>query len=360
MKKQLLLSLALLTMAAAGAQAQTEVQTYTPGVTAEGITYFLPHTRLLVSVTATKTTHTPGEYARFAQRYLRIGNVPTTAYDEWAITSVNITPYGVPDKTKAYTIKLKSKTSAPLVGLSRDGLLLSVNTDAPAPASLPTPSVTRTGGSPKFNPADYKTEEILSAGSTTKMAELTANEIYDIRENRSLLTKGQADFMPKDGEQLKLMLAKLDEQEEALLQLFKGTTSTETHVMTFSYDPAKETDRDVLFRFSRYLGPVAADDLSGDPIYISVKDLKSLPAEVADEGKGKKKQEEDLRYIVPGQAEVTVFTNRQVLTESTLPLAQFGRVEHLGGDLFNKKYTTRVTLHPETGGIIRIDADEAP
>lgn len=343
---------------ATGMKAQTEVAAYQPGVTEEGITYFLPHTRLLVAVTATKTTHEPGEYARFARSYLRLANVPLVAYDQWAITSVEVIPYGVPDKTEAYTIKLKSKTSAPLVGLSHDGILLSINTPAPEIPALPVPSVTQADKKPRLNPADYKTEEILSAGSTTKMAELTADEIYDIRENRSLLTKGQADFMPQDGAQLKLMLAKLDEQEEALLQLFKGTESTETHVMTFSYDARKEADGDVLFRFSPYLGPVAADDLSGSPVYISIKDLNTLPATQPEAGNSKKKEAEDLRYIVPGQAQVRVYTPDRTLAELNVSLAQFGHVEHLGGELFNKKYTTRVTLFPETGGIQRIDAEE--
>ena len=222
MKKFILSSLVLMAAATAGVQAQTEVTPYTPGVTAEGITYFLPHTRLHITVTATKTTHTPGEYARFAQRYLRLADVTTAPYDEWSLTSVELTPYGVPDKTQAYTIKLKSKTSAPLVGLSRDGVLLSVNTEAPEVPELPGPSVERDKTARKFNPADYKTEEILSAGSTTKMAELTANEIYDIRESRTALIKGEADNMPKDGAQLKIMLDQLALQEQALSQLFKN------------------------------------------------------------------------------------------------------------------------------------------
>ena len=62
-------------------------------------------------------------------------------------------------------------------------------------------------------------EDILSAGSSAKMAELCALEIYDIRDSKSLLNKGQADFMPKDGEQLRIMLANLETQENALMQL---------------------------------------------------------------------------------------------------------------------------------------------
>lgn len=87
MRTRIVPILALMAAATAtGMKAQTEVAAYQPGVTEEGITYFLPHTRLLVAVTATKTTHEPGEYARFARSYLRLTNVPLTAYDQWTIT----------------------------------------------------------------------------------------------------------------------------------------------------------------------------------------------------------------------------------------------------------------------------------
>ena len=36
----------------------------------------------------------------------------------------------------------------------------------------------------KINPRDFLTEEILMAGSTAKMAELVAKEIYNIRESK--------------------------------------------------------------------------------------------------------------------------------------------------------------------------------
>ena len=40
-------------------------------------------------------------------------------------------------------------------------------------------------------------------------------------------------------------------------------------------------------------------------------------------------------------------------------LSQLGRIEHLGGDLFNKRFTTHVLLSPVTGGIQRIDGEPA-
>lgn len=354
--KHLLLSV-ITAAAALTASAQTEVTAYQPGVTADGITYFLPRTGLHVTLVATRTIHTPGEYAAYAERYLRLKDVPQTTYDEWQITGIALTPFGTADKSKAYSIKLKSKTSAPLVSLAADGRLLAINVkEDPAEAQLSEPSVVKSE-TKRLNPADYKTEEILSAGSITKMAELTAAEIYDIRENRTLLTKGQADFMPKDGEQLRLMLASLDTQEEALLQLFKGTTDTETHTFTLDYVPDSTVTRDVLFRFSKHLGLVEADDLAGEPYYISVTDLHTLPAETIVEDKTKK-EVEDVRYIVPSKAAVKVFDAKREIYSATVPMAQLGRVEHLGGDLFNKKFGTRVYLSPETGGIVKIEAEE--
>ena len=352
MKKLLIAAFAAFAL---GVNAQTEVNPYRPGITENGITYFLPNTNLHVTVKVKRVTHVPGEYCKYAERFLRLKGVTMSAYDSWELAGVEIVPSGVANKDQAYTIKLKSKTAAPLVGLSPDGCLLTVNTPSIEIPALSVPSV----GEPttdKVSASDFKTEEISLAGSTSKMAELTADEIFDFRENRALLAKGQADFMPKDGEQLKLMLESLDKQENGLLQLFKGYSITEEHTFTYDFTPKGEVNNHVLFRFSKHLGIVDADDLAGAPVCISVRDLKSLPpvAEVD----GKKKEVEDLRYMVPGKAQVDLTYNRKKLISLSLPMSQFGRVEHLGGDLFNKKFTTKVTLFPETGGIHHIDMEQ--
>lgn len=339
--------------------AQTEVSTYQPGVTTDGITYFLPTTCIRVAVTATKEHFIPGEFCEYAERFLKLKNVPLVPYDEWKIDDIKLYSYGVADTKKGYTIKFKQKTSAPLVSLSTDGRLLSVNAKVAdnSMSQLPSSSVTQ-NQEKTINGADFKTEEILSAGSKVKMAELTANEIYDIRENRGLLTKGQADFMPKDGEQLKLMLANLDTQEEGLLQLFKGSKTSETHVFVFDVVPSGEVSQKPLFNFSHYLGMIDADDPAGTTYYLSITDLKSLP-EVAPSADGKaKKENDDLRYILPGRAEIKVTQGDNVCVKQTFPMAQLGRVEHLGGDLFNKKFTTHVILSPVTGGITKIEAEK--
>ena len=221
MKQILALALSSL-LALPAAHAQTQVTPYQPGLTPDGITYFLPRTYVHVTVTAVKHHYTPGEYCQYANRHLRLPHVTLTETDEWTIEGVELQTYGLADPTQAYTIKLNSKTAAPLVSLTPDGRLLTVNAEQEyTEPQLSAAKVEQLDPAP-LERANYKTQDILLAGSTAKMAELTAAEIYDIRENRNLLTKGQADFMPKDGEQLRLMLANLDTQEKALLELFTG------------------------------------------------------------------------------------------------------------------------------------------
>ena len=344
------MTLALLMAVALGAQAQTEVAPFVPGSTLEGISYFLPRTVFRVTVKADKTVTRPGDFHKYAERYLHLKNVPATESVHWEIKSVTLEPYGVPDKTKAYSIRLKSKTVAPLVGLSRDGILLSINTDAEETAlpALPQPSQDPAPADPR----SFMTQEILAAGSVAKMAELCAQEIYDIRESRNALVRGEADNTPKDGAQLQLMLSQLARQDQALTSLFAGTTHTTHEVFSMTYDPTQETERDILFRFSRKLGVVDADDLAGDPVYVRVKCTETLPAPVVDEqvAKKKAKMEKGVYYNVPVRARLTVYdSDREYCTLET-PMGQFGHVEILSHLLFDKKTTTKVTFFQSTGG----------
>ena len=340
----------LLLLGATGAQAQTEVEPFVPGSTVDGVTYYLPRTAFRVTVIAEKTTTKPGDFYKYADRYLHLADVPTQQSVEWTLRSVKLEPFGKPDVDKAYSIKLKGKTVAPLVGLSRDGLLLSINTDAEE-STLPDLPVGEKGKAPE-SAAGYMTQEMLAAGSTAKMAELCAQEIYDIRESKSALIRGEADNTPKDGEQLRLMLERLDTQASALQSLFSGTQQTDTEVFSLTYDPQKETDGDVLFRFSRKLGVLGSDDLAGEPVLISVKVMESIPTPVYldDTAKKQTKMTRGVFYNVPARTRLSVtYADREWVGMET-PMAQFGVVEILSGTLFDKKATTQATFFQTTGG----------
>lgn len=356
MKKNLLLySLALLPLTG---HAQTEVTPYQPGVTIDGVTYCLPKTAFRITVVAEKEVYTPGEYSKYADRYLRLKNIFTEAHTHWTIKSVKLEPYGIPDKSKIYSIALKKRTVAPLVKLTDDGILLAINTEKEVEELPALP--TRQAPEKLLNPRDYMTQEILTAGSSAKMAELTAQEIYDIRESRSALIRGEADNTPKDGTQLKLMLDQLSQQEEALSQLFKGYTQKSTEVFSFNTAPDQELEHAVLFRFSEKLGVVGNEDLAGEPVYIDLKSAQEVPQPVEDEKAAKKKakMDEGVVYNVPARVKIKVYSPSKVFTQLEVPMGQFGNTEILSDALFDKKTTTQVRFYQSNGGVEKLTAEE--
>ena len=333
-----------------------QTTSFNPGVTANGVTYALPRTVLRADVTAIKTVYTPGEFARYADRYLHLMGVEQEASTRFAIQQISLDIEGVPDTLKAFTIKLKDKSIAPMVSLTDAGVILGVN----HPQGIAQPSH---GGaaelsqprSHKLDSKAYLTEEILAATSTAKMAELTAAEIYEIRETRNALMRGQLDAMPKDGAAMQLVLNNLNEQEAALVQLFSGYTDTTYVAESYYVEPMDYADvaRTVLFRFSQKLGFVDADDLAGEPYYISVTDQHSvlLPTEK----ELAKRKIEGIVYNLPSQATVEVAQGKNVLLSKTFPIAQYGTIDQLAPALFGKDATTRVTFHPATGGLLHLE-----
>lgn len=349
--RKILLAVVLTAISSVVTWAQTEVEPFVPGVTIDGVCYYLPRTAFRVTIEAEKTITRPGDLHRYAERYLRMSEVSSAERVQWNITNIKLEPYGVADVRKVYSIKLKGRTVAPLVGLSADGVLLSINTDAEEEVLPELPKGTPAPALP--NPRSYMTKDMLAAGSTAKLAELVAQEIYDIRESRDELIRGEADNTPKDGAQLKLMLDRLDQQASILESLFRGTTQTSTEVFSMVYAPTEETDRMILFRFSEQLGIVGADDLAGDPVYVSCQCTEKLPVNMMDVAADKKKNkmQQGVYYNVPVRTQIRVFTPEKEYVKTEQPMGQFGKTEILSNTLFDKKTTTKVTFFQRTGGV---------
>lgn len=342
--------IALGLLASMGAAAQDYSQ-YTPG-SSEGIVYFLPKTVIEVKVIATKVSYTPGEFCQYANRYLRLNNVTSQPSECWEIKKIITQPAGIPDTNNAYTIKLKDKSLASNIELTKDGIIKAVNTTVPQEED--TDDLQLEKPQKQINPRNFMTEEILLAGSTAKMAELTAKEIYNIRESKNSILRGQADNMPKDGASLKLIIDNLDKQEQALTQMFKGVTNREDKVFTFRIEP-EEINNQTVCRFSQKLGVLGADNLAGEPIYISIKNTGMLPANP--EPDNKKKKLDGIIYNIPGKAEVNVTFRGKKMFKGEVSVSGFGNKEVLVDDLFNKKVNTRVIFNTTTGGIMKIDKD---
>ena len=336
--------------------AQTAVSTYLPGVTPEGAIYLLPKTGIRIAVQVEKTTYAPGELCKYAERYLRIKDVSPTPSVNYRITDIRQEAYAVADTSKHYAIEFNAKTAATNVRLSDDGILLAINAD---PITIPATKPFVAAPHPaSVNPRQYMNEETLAAGSTAKMAELIAQDIYEIRESRNLLVRGQADNMPKDGEQLRLMLNQLDKQDQAMNSLFIGITEKDTTEHVITIIPNKTSDQQVLFRFSQKLGLLESDDFAGEPYYYKVEDLKTVPPVEVIDPKKKNKPAPGVYVNVPGKLRSTISDAKGVISTAEFPAGQFGNVELLSGALFNKRYTTRLWLNPLSGAVEKIDVEQ--
>ena len=165
--------------------------------------------------------------------------------------------------------------------------------------------------------------------------------------------RGQADNMPKDGESLKLMLSQLEEQEQAMMDMFTGITEKETKTFTLRLVPNKDLSKEVLFRFSKLLGVVSNSDLAGNPVYVNLTDLETVPP--TDPAKKEKKKMDGVIYNVPGKAHLTIYTPQKAYYEGDIAVSQFGTTEVLSDNLFNKRLNTKVIFDTATGGLIKLE-----
>ncbi|MCI1647694.1 MAG: DUF4831 family protein [Bacteroides sp.] len=334
--------------------AQTEV---TAGITRGkdyGVTYILPQTEIEITVKATRHTYTPGEFAKYAEQYLRLEKVSLEASTYWTFDNIQTEIIGIPDKDNVYFVKMKDKTVAPLIELTEDGIVRSINMPFGTGRKVKVTQPQAENLPQNIDPRKFLTEEILMSNSTAKMAELVAKEIYTIRDSKNALLRGEADNMPKDGAQLKLMLDNLNLQEHAMTEMFAGKVKDEEKTFTFRITP-KEMKNEVALRFSKKLGVVDKDDLAGEPVYITLTNLKSITIPPADE---KKKGIEGIAYNVPGRGHITLNFQNKILYDTDVPITQFGVIEYLAPVLFNKNSTTKVLFNTSTGGLIKVDRGE--
>lgn len=329
----------------------------------EAITYYLPKTVVHVNVVIEKTNYTPGLLAEYAQRYMRLDNVSLEPSTTYRIISTSMYTTAEPDTAKLFTLSIDKNHFINNVSKTDKGILLAINGEGKDNTVIP--SFTPSKPQRILNPKEFMSQDILSATSSAKMAELTANEIFEIRDSRTQLARGEADFMPKDGAQLKLMMAQLDIQENALTQVFAGVTTKDTTMTSITFVPNTEVEKHPLFRFSKYYGIVDNDDLAGAPYYIKVAKKKTFNDEpVTEDKKGKKGEKEKkdkndigLRVNIPAKMDITVFNGTgNTLAKQQFQAPQFGKLEALSGELFGKKQSSKLILNPQTGAIVKIEA----
>lgn len=325
-----------------------------------GVQYFLPKTILEIDIEYTETKQKAGPYARYAARYLGVNDSEVVTDDKtvYSFNKISVSEIGIPNKHQSYLVAFKSKTTAPFVYLTEEGVICSINAEY-TPENNPKQTVNvhhsnTASGVSSINPQSLYTEEYLHAGSISKMAEVAAKNIYRIRESRQDILTGETDNVPKDGEAIKLILDKLDAQEKSWTGLFLGTKEVTVKNKRFTLEPDDEIEKEILFRFSKYLGIVDADDLSGSPFYLNLKNLHTVEIPT-DDPKAKKKEAESIVYNVPGKAQLEIFTDKKKVYSETINITQFGITRILETAVFeDKKAPVKILFYPHLGAIRQI------
>ena len=319
-----------------------------------GLIYSLPQTVLDITIEAERTVKRPGEFYKYAKKYLKDENAITEPSEEWTLKSITVVPRGVADPDEKYLMQFKSGSTPYLilndadvpVALNTEQILQSENIKLPEPVeAAPTPLET---------PAAKQavSEEMLQSQSSAKRAELAAAQIYALRQSRTDLITGQADQMPPDGKAMQIVMDNIAAQEAALTAMFLGTEQKSTDVVTYTYTPDEARTNDIIARLSQIKGIVDPDDLSGEPIYITVDvtDRGKLP--VNEKGEAKKFPKGGVAYKIPGTAAVRIDFNGDRIYDKSIDMAQLGIVFGLDPGLFtDKKSPAYLLLDPVTGAI---------
>ena len=342
MAKKSLMGLVVWLLVGANGVAQTAVVAADSSAAADNaVLYYLPKTELVVLAEAECTVQQNGPFYKYAERYLGVSDVVTAPTKTWRLKRVCVQAQPVRDEQKCYAVAVNKKTTAYYLQTTDDGVLVAVNAPTPTPDLQPQPTWPVAAEAADtvvtFDMAQLG-EEALVASSVPKMAELAAKQIYQIRESRAALLAGDNETLP-DGAALGVMLQRLDEAERELVALFVGKSVTYCRSAVYSVVPDKPVERDVLFRMSRFEGIVAADNLIGEPVYLSVtapKQPTRRRAVGAEAPCG-------IVYNVPTAAVVELSDCVSVLAHAVVPMPQLGGVDCLPAMLFDGN-ATRVTL----------------
>ncbi len=315
------------------------------------LVYYMPFTWVNIHVEYLQTTSKVGPFVQYAERYLGTKDVITEDAVTYTLKDVDICTHTTADNTRAYKVPLTGKNvKASYLTVDEQGILQALNLREPlkaAPCEISHPAATKKEIT--HSACMPLLEEQMMANSIAKMAEGAARQIYRIRETRLNILSGDVEHAPADGLAMQRVLQELDTQEQALTALFVGTTTTKDLHKTYQLNP-KEINNGILFRFSLYAGPVAADDLSGEPYHIDIQKRIQHHTEGAEQPTSK--YPTYLFYNLPGSATIAILHNEEALVKTTIPVAQFGISVPL--DQTTGLRDAQIIFNTQTGAILSI------
>lgn len=320
-----------------------------------GITYSLPKTELNILITASCTIEKPGPFYQYAERYLATKDIITINNETWQINNIEIKTNAIPDPNRTFQVAIDNKGIANNITYTHNNIIAGVNIEySPKLGELP-----KAKGYTNSQPStldsqlsfDYSVlnEDVLVATSIPKMAEMIARQIYHIRESRTALLAADLEQLP-DGEALKTILNRLDQEEAELLAFFVGKSTTYTITKEYHITPDDDLKHHVIARISTSEGLTDANNVIGEPIYLNIEGTYyNAPLYDPKQEKAPK----GFYYNVPGKAKITI-ESPDFNTHKIIPIAQFGYTTYLDANITNNK-TAKIHFNPELGTILKIE-----
>lgn len=349
-----LLASAALALTPVVAQSQTTTKLTATKANDYGLVYTLPSAVIQVTLEAERTDSRPGEFYNYSTKYLKTSPIQA-ASQRWTLIGAELTQKAVPDDSERYNVQFKSGSPVTVV-IDSNNAPVSINDEEYAPATQATSSLKPREAEPSIldTPAARQamTEEMIQSTSTAKRAELAADKIFELRQNRNDIISGNADGMPKDGQAMQIALDNLAQQEEALTAMFTGVKVISSEVAGFTFTPGEESQRIVIARLSPVKGLIAADDLAGEPIYLDYKVVSRGEIPTTDKGEERRFPKGGVAYRIPGTAEITVSYDDKVLAKATMRIPQLGVVFGMDPSMFSDKKTPGYAhFDPLTGAV---------
>lgn len=316
------------------------------------VVYYMPLTQIALTIDYEETETAPGIFYQYAERLLGATEVITEAKTEYSLSAMCMAVHTTADRRRAYKVTAQRGVAAQLLALTDEGILRGYNI-APEDAAGSLPDTLPQEETVVATPMPLLEEQLL-ANSTAKMAEGAAKQIYHIRETRLNILAGDVEHAPADGQAMALVLDELNRREQQLTELFVGTTHIRHHRTTLRFTPQDTVREQVIARFSRFSGVVAADDLSGEPVRLkqTARRQTYIP-QVGESRTGKAPQPSQLYYNLPGNADLQL-TYRDKTVSGSFEIAQYGVPVPLALDLFTAKEPPHIHFNPRTGNISAI------
>ncbi len=315
------------------------------------VVYYMPLTQIAITIEYDEISMQPGAFYQYAERYLGSRDVITEAQTVYQITNIITNTRTVADTERAYKVLAQRGVESQLLALTDDGILYGYNVPPQTAVPYPyRPLLAREVITPESMPL---LEEQMLANSTAKMAEGAAKQIYHLRETRLNLLSGDVEHAPADGQAMQLVMSELDQREQQLTALFVGSKTIQHHTKTIYYTPREDKQNEIICRFSKYAGVVAADDLSGEPVSLTIEGKQQVLAPMNDSKKNGKEQPSQIYYNLPGSATVHVVCGNSQ-SEETFAIAQYGVAIPLALDLFTADKIPHIYFNTQTGNISSI------